>query len=104
MRSKNSDARILEDLMRMAGGALGALGDAKGQLRAMVKERVDRLIADMDLVTREEFESLEAMVAKARQRQEELEKRLQALDKKPGRKKTATKSKPVAKTKKGKKK
>jgi len=34
----------------------------------------------MDLVTREEFNAVKAMAAKARQRQEELEERLAALE------------------------
>ena len=89
MRSKRENLRFIEDLSRVASGALGALGDARTQIRTLVRDRVDRVLAEMDLVTREEFDTVEAMLAKARTRQEELEKRLAALE---GKKKTAARA------------
>jgi BMFP domain-containing protein YqiC len=41
---------------------------------------VDRLLADRDLVTREEFEAVRAMAAKAREENDALLARLAALE------------------------
>jgi BMFP domain-containing protein YqiC len=45
-----------------------------------VKQRLERLVADMDFVPREEFEAVKAMVAKARAENERLEARIAALE------------------------
>ena len=93
MRSKTSNLRFLEDLTRVASGAITALGDIKSQIRQMVKERVDRVVGEMDMVSREEFEAIEAMAIKAREQQVELEQRLAALEgKTPVKTKTSKKS------------
>ena len=44
-----------------------------------MRERVERMAADLDLVTREEFDAVRAMAAKARAGQEELEGKLARL-------------------------
>jgi len=82
MRSKTSRQPSFDDMARMAGEALRLFGGARGRLKSMV----ERLLDGMDLVTREEFERVEAIALRARERQAELEKRLAALEKK----KTAT--------------
>lgn len=65
-----ADRKLFEDLARMASGAMGAMGGLRGQIRAEIRQRVDSLIKEMDLVTREEFEALKAMVQKTRMEQE----------------------------------
>jgi len=79
--------RLFDDIARMAGGALSTLGALREEIEARVKERVERLAADLDLVTREEFEAVREMAVRAREEQErlaarmaELEERLAALE------------------------
>jgi hypothetical protein len=48
----------------------------------MVRQRFERWISDMDLVTRDEFEAVKAMAANARAEQEMLAKRVTALEEK----------------------
>lgn len=72
--------RFLDDLARVANGAMGALSGVRTEVEAMVKQRVERLLADMDLVTRDEFEAVKAVAAKARSEQEVLEARVAALE------------------------
>ena len=60
------DNRFLDDLARVANGAVGALSGVREEVEAMVRQRAERLLADMDLVTREEFEAVKAVAAKAR--------------------------------------
>lgn len=72
--------RFLDDLARVANGAIGALSGIRTEIEALVKQRVERLLADMDLVTRDEFEAVKAVAAKARSEQEALETRVAALE------------------------
>jgi BMFP domain-containing protein YqiC len=78
MRSARDNLKFMDDLAKMAGGAAQSLGG----MRAHIKTLVSSFLSEMDLVTREEFERVEALAQKARERQVELEKRLAALEKK----------------------
>jgi len=75
-----SENRLFDDLARMAGGAMGALAGVRQEIEARLREQMERWLASMDLVTREEFEAVKAMAAKARTEQERLEQRLAALE------------------------
>lgn len=72
--------RILDDLARVANGAVSTLTGIKGELEAMIRHQLERILADRDTVPREEFEAVKAMAAKARSQQEKLEKRIAALE------------------------
>ncbi len=72
--------RFFDDLARMAGGTLGLLTGLRTEVEAMVRQQMQRLLGDMQLVSREEFEAVKEMAAKARIEQEAAEKRLAALE------------------------
>jgi BMFP domain-containing protein YqiC len=72
--------RILDDLARVANGAVSTLAGIKGEIDALVRQRLERLLADAELVTRDEFQAVKAMAAKARTEQERLTKRVAALE------------------------
>ena len=72
--------RIFDDFAKMASGAVHTLGGLREEVETRVRERLERLAADMDLVTREEFDAVRAMAAKAREEQEALASRLAALE------------------------
>jgi BMFP domain-containing protein YqiC len=72
--------RLLDDLARVAAGALGTLSGVKGEVEARLREQLERVLAGMDLVSREEFEAVKAMAAKARAEQEQLALRVAALE------------------------
>ena len=74
------DNRFLDDLARVANGAAGALSGVREEVEALVRQRAERFLADMDLVTRDEFEAVKAVAAKARLEQEALEARVAALE------------------------
>jgi BMFP domain-containing protein YqiC len=80
MRSARDNLKFLDDLAKVATGAIGSFSEIRHQVRNLVKERVDQLMGQMDMVSRAEFERVEAVAEKARLRQEELEKRLAALE------------------------
>lgn len=77
MQSQN---RFFDDFARMAGGAMGALAGMRQEVEARLREQMERWLAAMDLVTREEFDAVKAMAAKARAEQERLEQRVAALE------------------------
>lgn len=75
-----TQSRLFDDLARVAGGALGALSGVREEIELLVRGRLESLLADMDLVSREEFEAVKAMAAEARAENERLAARLAALE------------------------
>lgn len=74
------DNRILDDLARVAGGALGALSSLREEAEAQVRQQFERVLSRMDVVSREEYEAVRAMAAKAREEQETLADRVASLE------------------------
>ena len=77
MQSQN---RFFDDFARVAAGALGALSGVKSEVESRLREQLERVLAGMDLVSRDEFEAVKAVAAKARAEQEDLTKRVEALE------------------------
>lgn len=75
-----TDNRLLDDLARVASGALHTLGGLREEIEMRVRERLERFATEMNLVTREEFEAVREMAAKAREEQEALAARVTALE------------------------
>jgi BMFP domain-containing protein YqiC len=74
--------RLFEDLARAANGALGALSGLRDEIESQIRARVDAWAKAQNLVTREEFEAVKAMAAKARSENEALAARLAELERK----------------------
>lgn len=72
--------RLFDDLARVANGAAGTFAGIRAEVETLVKARLERLLAEMDLVPRDEFEAVKAMAAKARAENEDLAKRVAALE------------------------
>jgi BMFP domain-containing protein YqiC len=77
MQSQN---RFFDDLARVAAGAMGTLSGVKGEVESRLREQLERVLAGMDLVSRDEFEAVKAMAAKARAEQEDLARRVAELE------------------------
>ncbi|HEV2188449.1 MAG TPA: accessory factor UbiK family protein [Stellaceae bacterium] len=77
MQSQN---RFFDDMARVAGGAASALSGVREEIEARLRGQLERILAGMDLVSREEFEAVKAMAAKARAEQEDLLLRIAALE------------------------
>lgn len=75
-----TDNRLFDDLARVASGALSTLAGLREEIEMRIKERFERFAGEVHLVTREEFDAVKAMAAKAREEQEELAARLAALE------------------------
>jgi BMFP domain-containing protein YqiC len=77
MQSQN---RIFDDIARVAAGAVGAISGVRDEIEARLRDQLERVLAGMDLVSREEFEAVKAMAAKAREEQEVLLRRIDLLE------------------------
>ncbi len=82
---------ILDDLAKLANDALGTLQGMKTELEALIRQRFERMISDLDLVGRDEFEAVREMAARARAENEALKKRVAALEKALGKTRAAPK-------------
>jgi BMFP domain-containing protein YqiC len=72
---------FIDDLAKLATGAVGTLKGVKQEIEAAVKARVERLASEMDLVPREEFEVVRDLAVKAREENEILKARIDLLEK-----------------------
>ncbi|MBI3516744.1 MAG: accessory factor UbiK family protein [Proteobacteria bacterium] len=75
-----SENRFFDDLARVASGAFGAFAGLRTEVETLAKQRFERLLADMDLVRREEFDAVKAMASRARGEQEDLAVRVAELE------------------------
>lgn len=73
-------SRIFDDVTRLAGDAATALNGIKSEVETAVKSRIERALADLDVVPREEFETVRAIAILAREEQERLAARIDALE------------------------
>ncbi|MEI6556939.1 MAG: accessory factor UbiK family protein [Rhodospirillaceae bacterium] len=72
--------KLLDDLAKVAGGALGALSGLRGEVEAQIRQQLERVLSQMDVVGREEFEAVKEMAVKARLEQEALAERVALLE------------------------
>ncbi len=77
MQSRN---KIMDDISQLMTNAMGVAQGAKDEAETAMKSLMDRWLADRDFVTREEFDAVRAMAQKAREENESLKARLDALD------------------------
>ena len=89
-----TENRLLDDLARMANGALNTLSGLREEIESRVRERVERMLADMDMVPREEFDAVKAMAQKARAEQEDLAARVAELERRLAEQGRATRQPP----------
>jgi len=76
-----TDNRLLDDLARVAGSALGAAGGVKGEFESLVRRQFEKILDGMDMVSRDEFDAVKEMAAKARTEQETLTLKVEQLEK-----------------------
>jgi BMFP domain-containing protein YqiC len=76
--------RIFDDFSRLMTDASGLAAGVRREIETAVRGQVERLLAAMDVVSREEFEAVKQMAVLARDENERLEKRILALEQKVG--------------------
>ena len=75
-----TDNPFLDGMAKFFTDAAGAANSLRSEIDTFVRQRMERLVADMNLVSREEFEAVKAMAAKARTENESLAKRVASLE------------------------
>lgn len=74
------DSKLFDDLAKMASGAMGTVAGVREELEAQVRQQLERMLARMDVVTREEFDAVRDMAEIARAEQEAMAVRLAELE------------------------
>lgn len=75
-----SQSKILDDMAKLASSALGVAAGMRSEVEALFREQLERLLTQMDLVPREEFDAMAAVAAAAREGQETLAAQVAALE------------------------
>lgn len=97
MQSQN---RIFDDLVKMMNGVAGTMAGVGREAEASMREKAREWVAGMDFVSRDEFDAVKAMAIAARDENDALKKRIEALElaQKPAPARNAAKAKPGAKS------
>ena len=75
---------IFDEIAKMMSEAAGAVDGVRREAETVARSQLQRLLSDMDLVTREEFEAARDMAAAARAENERLAARIAELESKLG--------------------
>jgi BMFP domain-containing protein YqiC len=77
MQSENP---LIADVVKLMNSAAGTLAGMTREARETARERMKEAMGGFDFVTREEFDAVKAMAARAREENEDLRARLDALE------------------------
>ncbi|WP_088311338.1 accessory factor UbiK family protein [Novosphingobium sp. B 225] len=77
MQSENP---LLADLAKLVNSAAGTMAGMGREARDAARERLKERMGGLDFVSREEFDTVKAMAAKAREENEKLMERVAALE------------------------
>lgn len=72
--------RILDDIAKLMTDAAGAAQGVRKEMQGAVRSQIEKMLADVDVVRREEFEAVKAMAEKARAENERLAARLAEME------------------------
>ena len=75
-----TSSRFFDELAKLATNAAGAAQGVRRELDTLVKGQVERVLNDLNVVQREEFEAVRAMAEKAREENERLALRVAELE------------------------
>lgn len=79
-----SENKIISDFVKVANSAAGTLAGMTREARDGARERMKEAMGGLDFVGREEFDAVKDMAAKAREKVDDLEARIAALEAKQG--------------------
>lgn len=93
--------RFFDEFARMMTDATGAAQGLRREIENVIRTQAEKVLNDLDVVQREEFDAVKAMAQKAREENARLEKRLAELEKQLGAAGTEVRSDPLNKTDRG---
>ncbi len=75
-----SENRLFDDFVKVMNGAAGTLAGMGREAEAAMRTRARDFVGGLDLVSRDEFEAVKLMAAAAREENELLKARLDAIE------------------------
>ncbi|HWM31735.1 MAG TPA: accessory factor UbiK family protein [Methyloceanibacter sp.] len=72
--------RFFDELGKLLTDAAGAAEGVRKEVEGVVRSQAERVLRDLDVVQREEFEAVKAMAQKAREENDALKARIAALE------------------------
>lgn len=75
-----SSNRFLDEMAKMMTDAAGVADGARKEFESLMRSQGERMLSEMNVVSREDFEAVKAMAEKARTENERLEKRIDELE------------------------
>jgi hypothetical protein len=72
--------RFFDELGKLLTDAAGAADGVRKEVESVVRAQAERVLRELDVVQREEFEAVKAMAQKAREENELLKERIAALE------------------------
>jgi len=75
-----TSTRFFDELAKLMGNAAGAAQGVRREIDTLVKTQVERVLNELDVVQRSEFEAVKEMAAKAREENDALKQRLAELE------------------------
>ena len=76
--------RFFDEIGRLMNDAAGAAQGVKREVDSVMRNQAERILRDLDVVQREEFEAVKEMARLAREENEALKARIAALEAKAG--------------------
>jgi BMFP domain-containing protein YqiC len=75
-----TQSSVFDDLARLMTGAMGMAQGMSDEAKSFMRAQADRFVAEMDLVSRDEFEAVKELAANARAEADALRARVAALE------------------------
>jgi len=75
-----TSGRFFDELGKLLTDAVGAADGVKKEVEGVIRGQAERVLNELDVVQRDEFEAVKAMAQKAREENEDLGARLAALE------------------------
>ncbi len=75
-----TSSRFFDELAKLMTNAAGAAQGVRREIDTLVQGQVERVLNNLDVVKREDFEAVKAMAAKAREENDQLASRLTELE------------------------
>jgi BMFP domain-containing protein YqiC len=72
--------RLFDEMTRLMNDATSVAQGVKREAEGVFRSQMERIVADLDLVKREDFDVVREMAAQAKAENEALKKRIEALE------------------------
>ena len=77
MQTRNA---VLDEFARVVSSAMGVASGVRSEVESRLRDQFERILNQMDLVSRAEFEAMKAVAVAAREESEALKEKLESLE------------------------